>query len=762
MKKFAFTVIAAVLCILVMTAPLPAYASDGAPQILSVTCGDVRTYQYTGGEFRGEGDGRYYAYDLIPDDITVTFADGEVIEGDAVTVRAALREKYGTDATVSVSTVQDADNELGSGAHEISGSFLGHPFSWTVYIDESPVKSCRADRVTYIEDTNGYYRYDGGEEYYSYRLTPGLAELTYSDGSVRVTDLETVSDDDIYIFPREEQTADSPWKCGIHVCDMYIYGFKTTIEFEITESPVKEISVTDVMQYYGFDTYYNYFFGTWEYSVSDVIPEYVVVLKDGTRLYSDAEGNVTYKGVTYYYTCPLYYSRTGFETGYDYTEPFSVMGYEGQMTLHTRLNPYVGLEIEQNGGTLLLSLTDRNGETFTASAEAAACSADRQPDGTVTASIIFEDQAGEMKTMRCLINGGGEYLDRDIGIRAGDLVSNTLEECTFFRMTDIAVRFGEQLRQLNLDGYDIGGEIPQAPEDLTDEVLILSAGICGIPSETVRDEDGNTVLLYQADEIQNAVSYVLHEKTDISAAPQYDAQTGNVYCEYRDPGTVFFTKEPETWITPAGSRYTLRADDGEYIYTAVFGNNFAPQKVSVLMWDYKGHDFTDVDAAAYYAIPVEWAWMNGITAGTTATTFSPASPCTRAQVVTFLYRAAGSPTVRTDRNPFKDVEKGSWYYDAVLWATGEGITNGMTDTTFGPDEKCTRAHVVTFLGRTMRAGKADSTFPFDDVPGGTWYSDYVAWATGKGITNGTSERTFSPSQVCTRGQIVTFLFRAYF
>ena len=168
--------------------------------------------------------------------------------------------------------------------------------------------------------------------------------------------------------------------------------------------------------------------------------------------------------------------------------------------------------------------------------------------------------------------------------------------------------------------------------------------------------------------------------------------------------------------------------------------------------------FTDVPADAYYADAVAWAVENGITNGTSATTFGPNISCTRAQMVTFLWRAAGSPEPTTANNPFTDVQAGSYYYDAVLWAVEQGITEGTSATTFSPDTTVTRGQTVTFLYRA-NGSPAVSGGSFSDVAADAYYADAVVWAVSEGITNGTSATTFSPDSACTRAQIVAFLYR---
>ena len=169
--------------------------------------------------------------------------------------------------------------------------------------------------------------------------------------------------------------------------------------------------------------------------------------------------------------------------------------------------------------------------------------------------------------------------------------------------------------------------------------------------------------------------------------------------------------------------------------------------------------FVDVATGSYYEDAVDWAVENGITKGTDDTHFSPDGICTRAQAVTFLWRTAGSPASKTSAMPFTDVPVGSYYYDAVLWAVKNGITKGTSDTTFSPDMTCTRAQIVAFLWRSEKSPAAGTANPFADVKSTAYYADAVLWAVKENITKGTTSTTFSPNADCTRAQIVTFLWR---
>ena len=169
--------------------------------------------------------------------------------------------------------------------------------------------------------------------------------------------------------------------------------------------------------------------------------------------------------------------------------------------------------------------------------------------------------------------------------------------------------------------------------------------------------------------------------------------------------------------------------------------------------------FVDVATGSYYEDAVDWAVENGITKGTDDTHFSPDGICTRAQAVTFLWRTAGSPEPETHTMPFTDVPAGSYYYDAVLWAVENGITKGTSDTTFSPNMTCSRAQIVAFLWRSEKSPAAGTANPFADVKSTAYYADAVLWAVKENITRGTTNTTFSPDADCTRAQIVTFLWR---
>ena len=218
-----------------------------------------------------------------------------------------------------------------------------------------------------------------------------------------------------------------------------------------------------------------------------------------------------------------------------------------------------------------------------------------------------------------------------------------------------------------------------------------------------------------------------------------------------DTLTVLDGKDKEIKLTEKNGKYTFTMPASKVTVAAMFKAEQSTGK----------NPFTDVPAGSYYEDAVIWAVDKGITTGTSATTFNPNGICTRAQAVTFLWRAAGSPAAKSAVMPFADVKAGSYYYDAVLWAVENGITKGTSDTMFSPDATCTRAQIVTFLWRSQKFPAAGTANPFADVAADTYYIDAVLWAVKHNITVGTTFSIFSPDEECTRAQIVTFLYRAH-
>ena len=208
-----------------------------------------------------------------------------------------------------------------------------------------------------------------------------------------------------------------------------------------------------------------------------------------------------------------------------------------------------------------------------------------------------------------------------------------------------------------------------------------------------------------------------------------------------------------------GNELTLKdKGNGKYTFTMPAGK--VEVKATFMEDNSMLNFFYDVPNNAYFYEAVKWAVKNGITTGVGNNLFAPEQPCTRAQIVTFLWRAAGSPEPKGAASGMSDVVSGSYYEKAVAWAIENGITTGTTTSTFSPDATCTRAQAVTFLARALKA-KAASAAEFSDVPTGSYFADAVAWAAANGVTEGIGGGLFGSDNDCTRGQIVTFLYRAY-
>ena len=235
--------------------------------------------------------------------------------------------------------------------------------------------------------------------------------------------------------------------------------------------------------------------------------------------------------------------------------------------------------------------------------------------------------------------------------------------------------------------------------------------------------------------------------------------SGNV--SVREGRDQTFTITPDKGYAVANVKIDGKSIGAAKSYT--FENVSRTHTIEVIFMKANGNPqtgvFVDVATGSYYEDAVDWAVENGITKGTDDTHFSPDDICTRAQAVTFLWRAAGSPEPETRAMPFTDVPAGSYYYDAVLWAVENGITKGTSDTTFSPNMTCSRAQIVAFLWRSEKSPAAGTANPFADVKSTAYYADAVLWAVKENITKGTTNTTFSPDADCTRAQIVTFLWR---
>lgn len=228
----------------------------------------------------------------------------------------------------------------------------------------------------------------------------------------------------------------------------------------------------------------------------------------------------------------------------------------------------------------------------------------------------------------------------------------------------------------------------------------------------------------------------------------WDLPLTTVLKDGKEYAWTFTPTDTHNYTTLTGKLIPYVDDGTDYIPGVIDGNSGS-------------FNFHDVSRFDYFYDAVKWAAENGIASGTGRYTFSPNAVCTRAQTVTFLWRAAGSPMPRYRTCAFTDVDSRDYYYNAVLWAVEQGITTGLTATTFGPDVTVSRGQVATFLYRAASASKPNTFNPFTDVKTTAYNYDAILWAYDNRITTGTSDTTFSPDASCTRAQIVTFLYRYY-
>ena len=394
--------------------------------------------------------------------------------------------------------------------------------------------------------------------------------------------------------------------------------------------------------------------------------------------------------------------------------------------------------------------------------------------GTAVITATAADGSGVTRSCNITVSNNG-FKVTDPSKMESD--HNYPDACTDFWIYSIAgadnlkVTFDAQTK----DGFDyllvIDGNGNQVGKYTGTE---LAGKTIAVPGDTVKiqlqsDDSGNewgfkvtkVTAAEQAEECKHP-SVRLENKKDANCINT--GYTGDKVCTVCEEVIEIGTSVPVTghswgnWIVSKPATYE---ESGLEIRSCAVCGLEDKRTIAQLIPADPDNPFVDVESARFYYNPVLWAVENGITNGTDATHFSPDDTCNRAQVVTFLWRAAGSPAPTSSNNPFTDVKEGSYYYKAVLWAVENGITNGTTATTFGTEEPCTRGQVATFLWRTLNKPEVSGTSnPFTDVESARFYYTPVLWAVEAGVTNGTTATTFEPEASCTRGQIVTFLYRA--
>ena len=305
-----------------------------------------------------------------------------------------------------------------------------------------------------------------------------------------------------------------------------------------------------------------------------------------------------------------------------------------------------------------------------------------------------------------------------------DIVTEaTGEQITAVSVSDLdAPALGEQA--------DFTATVTTQPADALAESEVIWAKYDDATGEAVMLAEGH---VFAENELVAALVYVA-PKEGYSFGTPLETYTGTVTTPYEGEKVL----------------HEVEADGSMYIYIAEWTIPAEPVG-----------NFVDVPTGEWYTEAVRWAVKTGVTTGVDETHFAPDEGCTRAQAVTFLWRAAGKPEPTVTECAFVDVDVNEYYYKAVLWAVETGVTTGTDATHFEPEAVCTRAHIVTFLYRALEGSVSETAAnPFEDVPVGEWYTDAVLWAAENGVTTGVDENHFDPDGTCIRSQIVTFIYRA--
>ena len=383
------------------------------------------------------------------------------------------------------------------------------------------------------------------------------------------------------------------------------------------------------------------------------------------------------------------------------------------------------------------------------------------PDGLTLVGDTIKgtpSKAGDFKFTVKATNGGG-FDTKELTIKIADAEASKYHNVTLSGAGTGATGAGNHAEGTTVNiyagtksGYTFNGWT-------SDDVTVLSASSKNA-SFVMPDDDVNVKANWVYNGGGSSGGYTYYTIKATAGVNGSISPTGNV--SVREGRDQTFTITPDKGYAVA--KVLIDSKNVGAVKSYTFENVKKNHTIEVVFMKASGNPqtgvFVDVPEGSYYEEAVNWAVEKGITTGTDATHFSPNGICTRAQAVTFLWRAAGSPAAKSAVMPFTDVKAGSYYYDAVLWAVENGITKGTSETMFSPDATCSRAQIVTFLWRSQKSPAAGTANPFTDVKASAYYADAVLWAVKEDVTKGTTNTTFSPDANCTRAQIVTFIWRA--
>ncbi|MBQ7099054.1 MAG: S-layer homology domain-containing protein [Oscillospiraceae bacterium] len=347
-----------------------------------------------------------------------------------------------------------------------------------------------------------------------------------------------------------------------------------------------------------------------------------------------------------------------------------------------------------------------------------------------------------------------EFTRVEIGSGVTSIGNFAFHACEALKTTNLGESYVRRIGEWAFSGTDISREaVPEGVTEIEDGAFRATSFLSELILPETLVHIGHSAFAFSG----------LKELT----IPKNVKSMGDGVFEYAYTNVRFVGDAPELYpFMPEDSHGTFGLFKGSIYYPS---NNLTwTEEITTVVngwyeWiPYILNPFTDVPAGCWYEAPVLWALENGVTSGTSDTTFAPGNQCLRAHVVTFLWNAEKTPEPTAYTKTFSDVPSGAWYYKPVHWAVEKGITSGVSDTKFGAGDVCSRYQVVYFLWAAAGKPEPKTTVnPFTDVNPGHFFYKAVLWAVENGITSGTSDTTFSPAQPCNRAQVVTFLYAAY-
>ena len=559
--------------------------------------------------------------------------------------------------------------------------------------------------------------------------------------------------------------------------------FKMTFKVPVLPIPYStSLGTVNAEPYTTGSTYYN---NTYRVTLPTTFNQYYVVSKNTTPNYNVSAAPAS--GVTTVTLnqndfvngqCTLYViawnsNYNGYGYGYNYGTNYYGKYYSGAITVtqtnhDIKYNGVVGGTVQFKHNDFTTFMNEMYGTNTTSYLTFNSVKFTSVPNATSQGTLYYNGVA--MTT-----GYGSNYFNTSTAVTNLDNVSFSVSSRVPSTTKEIRIPFTLYATRYNSYGTSAGTSVTYSGvvvislvrEDVTFTVA---------PGDSVRFTDSAFLTYLRSASGINYnynIDYVTFDQSAVNALNEgvlYAYSTGFNAVKTTDRFYYTTTSYNQNALSDVTFRASTYAKTGTTVYIpftiyAKYGTSSATRQVTgtVAIKIAQTMNFVDVKTSDYFYDSVKWAVNDNITKGTSATTFSPNNTCSRAEIVTFLWRAAGSPTPTITRNPFTDVKYsvGSDFYNAILWASQNGITAGKTTTTFAPNDNCTRAQIVTFLWRYAKKPLGYYTNPFNDVNKTEYaaYYDAILWAAGKGIATGNTPKTFDPDGTCTRAEAVTFLYR---